>query len=116
MGRAVDGRRDRGRLPQVGQVVHGPLECLDAAGQDGDGSRQLFGRTQQGGDRRVALAGAKIRWEAGPAAGPPDWNLLQPQHRPGARAAFDAFERRQRSLEKTRAEPAPAAGSEREVA
>ena len=49
-----------------------------------------------GARRRVALLGDKIRWEAGPAAGPPDWTLLQPAHQPGARAAFDAFERRQR--------------------
>ena len=45
-----------------------------------------------GGARKdVALAGTKIRWEAGPAAGAPNWNLLRPQHRPGARAAFAAF-------------------------
>ena len=52
----------------------------------------LSDHRQAGGAREhVALAGAKVRWEAGPAAGAPDWNLLQPQHRPGARAAFAAF-------------------------
>jgi len=53
---------------------------------------------QAGGARSsVALAGGKIRWEAGPAASPPDWNLLPPQHRPGARTAFESFSRSRRA-------------------
>ena len=115
-------------LPKSGRGVSGcRLITYQLTSEDGAIYRALVAKGlrpvarsahhQAGGARgRVALAGAKIRWEAGPAAGPPDWNLLQPQHRPGARAAFDAFERRQQSLDKTRAESAPAAGSEREVA
>ncbi|MBK8262782.1 MAG: hypothetical protein IPK80_15785 [Nannocystis sp.] len=52
----------------------------------------LSRHAQAGGARtRVALPGEKIRWEAGPAAAAPDWNLLQPSHRVGAQAAFAAF-------------------------
>lgn len=36
----------------------------------------------------------KIRWEAGPAADPPDWSLLPPRMRRGAELAFGAYERR----------------------
>ncbi|MBK8262655.1 MAG: hypothetical protein IPK80_15140 [Nannocystis sp.] len=52
----------------------------------------LSRHAQAGGARtRVALPGEKIRWEAGPAAAAPDWNLLQQSHRPGAQAAYAAF-------------------------
>lgn len=93
-------------LPRSGRGVAGcRLITYQLTSEDGAIYRALVAKglrpvtrsdhRQAGGARsRVALAGAKIRWEAGPAAGPPDWNLLQPQHRPGARAAFDAFERR----------------------
>ena len=95
-------------LPESGRGVPGcRLITYQLTSEDGAIYRALVAKglrpvarsdhRQAGGARsRVALAGAKIRWEAGPAASSPDWTLLQPQHRPGARAAFDAFERRHR--------------------
>ena len=92
-------------LPQSGRGLPGcRLVTYQLTSEDGAIYRALVAKglrpvarsshQQAGGARsRVALAGAKIRWEAGPAAGPPDWALLQPQHRPGAQAAFGAFER-----------------------
>jgi hypothetical protein len=48
-----------------------------------------------GGARsRVALDGPKIRWEAGPAASPPNWTLLRADHQNGARIAWAAFTRK----------------------
>ena len=70
---------------------------------------------QAGGAREgVALAGVKIRWEAGPAAGPPDWSILKAQHQPGARAAFAAFEGRLFDRALTRMRAALPAGISRE--
>lgn len=51
-------------------------------------------RTAGGARTSVALKGDKIRWEAGSAAGPPDWLLLRPEHRAGAEAAHAAWLRR----------------------
>jgi len=46
-------------------------------------------------DPKVGLGlEAKIRWEAGPAALPPDWSLVPEHMRRGASMAFDAWRRR----------------------
>ena len=37
----------------------------------------------------------KVRWEAGPAAAPPDWSLIPKRLRRGAELAFDSYQRRQ---------------------
>ena len=116
-------------LPQSGRGVPGcRLITYQLTSEEGAIYRALVAKglrpvarsahREAGGARsRVALAGAKIRWEAGPAAGAPNWSLLQPQHQPGARAAFETFERRQRALERMRSgEPAVVPGSERRVA
>lgn len=53
--------------------------------------------SRAGADPDVNLAlEQKVRWEAGPAAAPPDWSLVPERLRRGAAVAFDAYERRQR--------------------
>lgn len=68
-------------------------------------TRRLRGK-QPVGARKKSGYGAlpqedKIVWEAGPAAAPPDWSVLdgiaRPERIAGAIRAFEAFERRQRA-------------------
>lgn len=57
--------------------------------------RQRLSGSRAGADPDASLGlEPKIRWEAGPAADPPDWRLLPPRLRRGAEVAFGAYERR----------------------
>ena len=95
VGLRIERQRERGEIifrhPFGAQVIHdSKLHGLeDNPGAIARTSPRRRWHLAEAQRRGVALAGAKIRRKARPA--PPS-----PDHQPGARAAFDAFDRRQR--------------------